>query len=136
VKQIKVPKQVAKLTAILFLTSASGCADPPHRSQAEIYIERPENSGDINIYPCTVKISSGQTAVLVGGENGLFIVEAGTYDLTAGSSNPYPMVLKDSDWISDPVEITVTNSQVMRIVVKPKSKGSIYVGGWDLEQQP
>lgn len=125
-----------KLITILFLASAGGCADPPRRPQAEIFIERPNNYGDINIYPCTVEISCGQTAVLVGGEDGLFVVEPGTYRLTAASSNPYPTSTKDSDWAPHPVEITITNSQVMRIRVVPKNNGRAYVGGWEFERQP
>ena len=135
-KQIKVPKQVAKLITILFLASASGCAAPPRRPQAEIYIERPENNGDINIYPCTVKISCGQTNVLVGGEDGLFVVDPGTYYLTAASSNPYPATTEDSAWAPHPFEITITNSQVMRISVEPKNNGRSYIGGWEFKQHP
>jgi len=114
---------------------AGGCAGPPHSSQAEIFIERPVNNGDINIYPCAVKMNSGQSAVMVGGENAMFIAEPGTYYLTIASSNPYPTTTRDSDWTSGPFEITLTNSQVMRIFVVPKSKGSAHVGGWELRQQ-
>ncbi len=120
----------------LCLALAGGCASQPARPQAEIFIDRPNNYGDINIYPCTVKISCGQTAVLVGGEDGLFVVEPGTYDLTAASSNPYSATTQDSDWAPHPVEITLTNSQVMRIMVEPKSNGRSYVGGWEFKQQP
>jgi len=135
VKQIKVPVDIIKLAMMLGFALAGGCAGQPYLSQAKIFIERPKDNGDINIYSCTVKMSSGQTAVMAGGEEALFIVGPGTYYLTAGSSNPYPTATRDSDWISDPVEITVTNSQVMRIVVVPKSKGSKYVGGWEFRQQ-
>ena len=95
----------------------------------------PQHNGDINIYPCTVKMNSGETAVLASGDDALFIVAPGTYYLTAASSNPYPAATKDSDWISSPFEIIVTNSQVMRLVVGPKSKGSAYVGGWEFQLQ-
>jgi hypothetical protein len=136
VKQIKGPGNVAKCVIAVCLVLVAGCASPPPRPQASIVIERPPNYGDINIYPCTVKISCGQTAVLVGGENGVFVVAPGTYDLTAASSNPYPTTTKDSDWAPHPVEITLTNSQVMRIVVGPKNNGRTYVGGWEFKQQP
>jgi hypothetical protein len=134
VKQTKVPVNIVILLMMLGFALAGGCASRPHHSQAEIFIERPKNNGEINIYPCTVTMNSGQTAVMAGGENALFVVEPGTYYLTAASSNPDPTATRDSDWISSPVEITVTNLQVMRIVVEPKIKGSAYVGGWELRQ--
>jgi hypothetical protein len=134
VKPIKVPAHVVKLVMLLGLALAGGCAGHP-RPQAEIFIERPKNDGVINIYPCMVKINSGQTAVMASGEDALFVVEPGTYYLTAGSSNPFPTATKDSDWISGPVEITLTNSQVMRLMVVPKRKGSAYAGGWEFRQQ-
>jgi hypothetical protein len=133
---MKAPGNIMKCVMGLCLALAGGCASPPPRPQAEIFIERPKNYGDINIYPCTVEISCGQTAVLVGGEDGLFIVEPGTYYLTAASSNPYPTTTKDSDWAPHPVEITITNSQVMRIMVEPKNNGRTYVGGWEFKQKP
>ncbi len=71
---------------------------------------------------------------MAGGEDTLFIVKPGTYYFTVGSSNPYPTTTKNSDWICGPFEITVTNSQVMRIIVTPKSNGSAYTGGWELRQ--
>ena len=126
---------LVKLLALLCLALASGCAGGPRVAPAEIFIERPSINGDINVHPCTVKISSGQTAVVVGGENGLFIVPPGTYYLTAASSNPDPQATRDSDWISDPFEITVTSSQVLRMVVEPKGRGSTRVGGWVFRQQ-
>jgi len=120
----------------LCLALANGCAAPPRPLQAEIFVVRPKDYGDINIYPCTVEISCGQTAVLVGGEDGLFIVAPGTYALTASSSNPYPTTTKDSDWAPHPVEITLTNSQMMRIMVGPKNDGRTYTGGWEFKPQP
>ena len=122
----------------MFLISATGCTSqsPALQNNCKIFIYRPENNGFINIVPCTVKCSSGRKAVLHGGENDIFVLEPGKYSLTVTSANPYPEAKKDTDWESSPVEITVTNAQVMRIVVEPKSEGSAYVGGWVLQQQP
>jgi hypothetical protein len=137
-RQIKMLASIIKFVAILFLISANGCASqsPASQNNCKILIERSENNGFINIVPCTIKCSSGHKAVLRGGENDLFIVEPGKYSLTATSANPYPAAAKDSDWESGPVEVTVANSQVMKIVVEPKSENSVYVGGWEFQQQP
>ncbi len=135
VKHPDAPLNIIRLVMMFGFAFAGGCAGQPQRLQAEIFIERHQNYGDINIYPCTVKMNSGQTAVLASGDDTLFIVEPGTYYLTAVSSNPYPMATTDPYWTSSPVEITVTNSQVMRLVVEPKRKGSGYVGSWEFRQE-
>ena len=72
---------------------------------------------------------------MAGGENALFVTAPGTYYLTIASSNPYPAATKDSDWLSGPFEITLTNAQVLRIFVVPKGKGAAHVGGWEIRQQ-
>jgi hypothetical protein len=126
-----------KLLTLLFsLVLLNGCANQPHvlqnKSAAQILIERPENNGFINIFPCTVKISAGKKIALHGGENESLFVKTGTYFLMASSLNPYPDATKNSDWKSSPLKITVTNSQVIKIIIEPKSEGSTYTGGWVL----
>jgi hypothetical protein len=126
-----------KLLTLLFSSILlDGCANKPHvlqnKSAAQILIERPENNGFINICPCTVKLNVGPKIVLIGRQTNSFSVQPGTYFLKVSSSNPYSDATKDSDWKSNPLKITVTNSQVIKIIVEPKSEGSAYTGGWVL----
>jgi hypothetical protein len=124
------------ITLISSLILLSGCVHQPqipqNQSPAKISIERPEDNGFINICPCTVKLNIGQKIVLSGGQTNSFSVKSGTYFLKVSSLNPYPDATKDSDWKSNPLKITITNSQAIKIIVEPKSEGSAYVGGWTL----
>jgi len=123
------------LFSVVLAILLAGCATRPHIDEqptAQILIERPENNGFINIFPCTVKFSSGKAIALRGGENATLFVKAGTYDLIASSPNPYPSATKISDWKPGSLKITITNSEVIRIIVEPKSEGSTYTGGWVL----
>jgi hypothetical protein len=123
------------LTLFFSLILLNGCAGQhvsQNRSASHILIERPENNGFINIFPCTVKISSGKETVLHGGENESLFVRTGTCFLMASSSNPYPKATNNSDWKSNLLKITVANLQVIKIIVEPNSEGSSYSGGWVL----
>ncbi len=126
-----------KAFALLFsLVLMNGCVCQSHIPQsqaiAQILIERPEDNGLINIFPCTVELNIGQKIVLNGGQANSFSVKSGTYFLKASSLNPYPHATRDSDWKSDSLKIVVVNSQVIKIIVAPKSEGSSYIGGWIL----
>lgn len=120
---------------ILFLIVLNGCTIQPRVNglpNAQIFVERLENNGSVNIVPCVVELSAGKKIVLLGGQKDSFFVKPGIYFLTANSVNPYELSSKSSDWKSNRLKITIANSQIVKIILEPKSKGSTYTGGWVL----
>lgn len=112
-----------------------GCATQSNISKlpnAQIFVERPENNGSINIVRCLVQLNESQKIILSGGQTNFFSLKPGTYFLTANSVNPYDPSSREMDWNSNQLKIAVTNSQIMKIILEPNSKDSIYIGGWIL----
>ena len=119
--------------ALVILLSACAAQQRTNKKlTAQIVIERPENNGSVNIVPCIVGLNSGQRFVLNGDETNSFLVESGTYFLTASSVSPYETYSKSSDWKSNRLKIAIADSQVVKITLEPKSKDSTYIGGWSL----
>jgi hypothetical protein len=123
------------LFSAILLTFLNGGAIQPQidkQPTAKISIERPENNGSINIVACVVEINPNQKIVLRCGQTNSFSVRTGKYFLKASSSNPYEFSSKGSEWKSDRLKIVIGDSQVVKIILEPKSKGSTYTGGWTL----
>ena len=123
------------LFSIILLILLNGCAIQPQidkQPTAKIFIERPENNGSINIVPCVVELNPNQKIVLSGGQTNSFSVRTGKYFLTASSVNPYEISSKSSEWKSNRLKIVIADSQLVKIILEPKSKDSTYTGGWTL----
>jgi len=123
------------LFSVFFLILLNGCIIQSHSDKqptAKIFIERPENNGSINIVPCTVKLNTGEEIILSGGQTNSFFVKAGTYFLIASSVNPYELSSKNSAWKSNRLKISIADSQMVKIILEPKSEESTYIGDWIL----
>jgi hypothetical protein len=111
-----------------------GCTHTHSSSRsATVAIERPENNGSINLLPCTLSFSSGQTITLSGGETASVSVPAGPIWVQASSTDLYhPEDADPKAWRSGRVKICLQPGGTARLSVEPSSKGSTYVGGWTI----
>ncbi len=126
---------------LAFVVGTGGCLHPGSggRSQsarAKIKIERPENNGSVNIVPCTISLSDGQTCILTGGDSTTVLVRCGTFWVAASSLDPYAP--SDSGypvaWRSPRVAFHIGPGETVRLSVEPRSKGSTYIGGWTIRR--
>lgn len=104
---------------------------------AIVVLERPENNGFLNIVRCTITLSSGEKVELSGGESRSVSIPEGHAWLEVSSFDPYcPESRHPKPWRSGRFKIHLKQREVMRLVIKPKSKGSAYVRGWTIERAP
>ena len=113
------------------LLLVSGCSHlPADRGVATIEFDRQEDNGSVNILPCTLVLSGGQTVTLGGGERAVVSVQPGTFHVTAFSIDPYTPHSDERAWRSPSVRFHVASGERLRVFVEPASSGSAYTGGW------
>ena len=142
--RLRIPKtkslpSVVSVCLLGLFAVTSGCVHPDSGNgsrfaRSKVEIERPENNGLVNIVLCTVTISDGQTRILSGGDQAVVSVRSGTFWVMASSGNPYPYGSKE--WRSPRVKLHANPGETLRLSVWPRSRGSTYVGGWNIRVGP
>src|SRR5262245_17514245 len=92
--------------ALVLVCSACCHVQSSQGARAMIECERPENGGFLNIVPCTVAFSDGQTRTLDGGEQIVVKVGAGSHWIAAFSADPYrPEPNRPKAWRSSRIRV-------------------------------
>jgi len=98
---------------------------------SEICIERPQNTGALNIRDAHVFITTPQSFALLGGQAVCTFVAPGSYSAQASSSDPYdPASENEKAWTSEPMKIDVGPSELVRLELLPIPDGH----GWILRR--
>lgn len=128
------------LLLLVFVLTGAGCRHPHSRRHNEVapttvFLERPENNGSVNIVPCTITFSDGQSFELLGGDHVVVTVRPGDLWVIATSPDPYgPDFVDPAAWRSPRFRFHVGRGKTYRLAVEPKSRGSAYTGGWIIEK--
>lgn len=131
------------ITVLLLIVAlvGAGCSHTKSGShaqpgQATVEIQRPENNGSVNILPCTISLSDGQSCKLIGAEQMVFSVQSGA--LWAAASSPDAYASPDSGypvaWHSRRFRFQLHAGETVRLSVEPRSRGSTYIGGWTIKR--
>jgi len=126
-----VSRMKAPAIFLVLLLLVSGCSHlPADRGVATIEFDRQEDNGSVNVVPCTLVLSDGQTVTLRGGERAVVSVRSGTFHVTAFSVDPYTPHSDERAWRSPRVRFHTASGERLRVFVEPASSGSTYTGGW------
>lgn len=99
-----------------------------------ICVSRAEDNGALNIRPAHIRFDGQRALSVFGGDHKCIKAASGHHIVEAYSSDPYdPDIKNENAWRSQPIEITVTGSKKIKLIVKPISKGPTYTGPWSVE---
>jgi hypothetical protein len=95
-------------------------------------IERPEENGSVNILAVEIAIDGKSSGSLVGGQARVINVGPGDHSILVYSADPYDPSSKNDAWRSMEIKVRLVNDSIVHIAIIPKTRGSSYVGGWEL----
>jgi hypothetical protein len=146
----------AALSAVVAFARSSGAAD---RARVRVDIYRPEGSGLMNSIGCIItiagdppggfcrevtrgkanrNISGGSATVLLGGDRVICEIKPGTsiQAFTPRSLRPDQVTPDAPSWAATTLAPRARPGQTVEVGVVPQSRGSRYLGGWLLRQEP
>ena len=99
---------------------------------ARICIERPENTGPLNVVSTEVKFSNGQKLSLSGGQAACIQVKPGEYSFEIESMDPNPASHegKPRTWESKTINVSVKEDEIATYEIFPETDENGYIGGW------
>jgi hypothetical protein len=145
----------AALSTVVAFAEPSEAADP---GMVRVEIYRPENNGPMNSIGCIItlagpgggfchdvvrgqaqrQMSGGTTTVLLGGDRVLCEIKPGVsiqaFTPRALRSEEYRPDAKS--WRATTLAPHARAGETIQLGVAPKSRGSTYLGGWLLRQEP
>ena len=146
----------AAFSAVVALAGPGGAADP---GMVRVDIYRPENNGLMNSIGCLItiagdpaggfchqvirgqanrQISGGTTTVLLGGNRVICEIKPG---VSVQAFTP-PALRGDAytpeapSWAATTLAPHARPGETIEVGIVPKSRGSRYLGGWQLRQEP
>jgi hypothetical protein len=126
------------LTAIVLVAAAEPAGAPgwPDNTilRAQICVERPGDTGRLNLRPADVIIQGGPGLRLIGEQAACAYVQGGTYRMWAQSSNPFDSSSTNPEaWKSATVTVTVRQNERVEVEVCGLGANGAYTN-WRVER--
>ncbi len=129
------PFPVLAVAFMLAVHPAFGVPTLDSGPTATVVIERPENTGRLDLMPVTILVNSSEVNVVESGSKTTVSVPAGSFTLTVRSRNPDDATSTQTPiWASDNMPLTMGSGDSLRVVIRPGMNGNAYSGHWDMEK--